>query len=84
MVCKFIQIICNIRSNFKGFWSASFNFGNFVGPTFAGFIVETSGFRNTSMIFFTIYVIMFVADVFDLVQHIRRNRRKSDYEALSD
>ena len=43
-------------------WSSTFYFGNFVGPTAAGFIVENYGFKSTTLIFFGLYVFIIILD----------------------
>ena len=50
----------------SGMWTTSFYLGNFVGPTTAGFLVESLGFRVTTMAFFAIYLAMAVVDAVDL------------------
>ena len=47
-------------------WSSSFYFGNFVGSTVAGIMVESFGFRQTSVLFFSLYIIVIVVDSCEL------------------
>ena len=35
-----------------GIWLSAFSLGNCVGPTFAGFLVQSAGFPSTTIIFF--------------------------------
>ena len=46
-----------------GSWQASFYFGNFVGPTIAGFLVNYFGFRMTGFIFAVSCAFMAVVDL---------------------
>jgi hypothetical protein len=39
-------------------WSASFYLGNFLGPTVAGFLVEAYGFRQSTVVFFSILIVI--------------------------
>ena len=65
-----------------GLWAASFNFGNFVGPTASGFLVEALGFRTSTMIFFVLYIIMILADVTEYVYTVKKDCKRQDYERL--
>ena len=57
----------------SGMWSTSFYFGNFVGPTAAGFLVQDHGFRATTVLFFGLYVIFFFVDIGELIFNMRKN-----------
>ncbi len=66
-----------------GMWSASFYLGNFVGPTLAGILVESWGFRKSSLLFWCLYLIITVVDVAELVSKIRGDRgRVGQYQRL--
>jgi hypothetical protein len=52
-------------------WSSSFYFGNFVGPTVAGILVESIGFQSTTLIFFSLYIFMIVADSLELTYYLK-------------
>ena len=67
-----------------GLWSSSFYFGNFLGPTSAGLFVDSIGFRNTSMVFFALYLLMVVVDGAILLKEMARSRREGEggYEQL--
>lgn len=66
----------------SGMWSTSFYFGNFLGPTIAGFVVESVGFRATTIGFFVIYVAILVVDFFELFYNIRVRRKAAEYQQL--
>lgn len=61
---------------FTGMWSTSFYFGNFVGPTAAGFMVDEYGFRNTTMLFFAFYALFFLIDLVSLCWQMTRVEKK--------
>ncbi len=63
----------------SGLWASSFNLGNFIGPTSAGFIVEAYGFRDATFVYIWIYVIMIFVDVGVLIYECRSS---SAYEEL--
>ena len=46
-------------------WLSAFSLGNFVGPTLAGCLVQTEGFRRTTMIFFGLYAVMIIIDLIE-------------------
>jgi MFS family permease len=43
-------------------WSGSLYFGNFLGPTIAGFLVEAYGFSYTSVLYWAFYLVVLVLD----------------------
>ncbi len=47
-------------------WTFSFYVGNFVGPTAAGFVVESEGFRFASTVFCALYATMAALDAVDV------------------
>lgn len=65
-----------------GLWAASFNLGNFVGPTASGFFVESLGFRTSTMIFFGLYLLVGIVDSFELFNSMK-NDKKAKYESLT-
>ena len=52
-------------------WSSSFYFGNFVGPTVAGIIVEEYGFQSTTLIFFSLYIFIIIVDSLELTYYLK-------------
>ena len=68
---------------FTGMWNASFNLGTFIGPTAAGFMVEYWGFRNATLLFLFIYVIMFCVNLTDvLLKRSKLSKQKQNYEEI--
>jgi MFS family permease len=67
-----------------GMWSTSFYLGNFLGPTVSGFLVEAYGFRNSTVLFFSILLFILVIDVFELAYNVRmkRSTKNVNYEEL--
>ena len=65
-------------------WSTSFYLGNFLGPTVAGFLVEAYGFRNSTILFFSLLIVILVVDVFELAYNIKlkRTTKNANYEEL--
>ena len=59
-----------------GVWMSSFALGNFAGPTFAGFVVQTEGFRNTTIVFFALYVAMTVIDFIEYSSAVIKSRAR--------
>jgi len=75
----------NTSTMISGIWLSAFSLGNFVGPTIAGALVQVKGFATTTLIFFSLYALMIVIDIIDLIVEKVRNRRKnrpSDYEQI--
>ena len=71
-------------SMLAGVWLSAFSLGNFVGPTLAGFLVQTEGFRRTTTIFFGLYVVMMAVDLFEIVlMSSKRRRMAQEYESLN-
>jgi len=52
-------------------WSSSFYFGNFVGPTVAGIMVESFGFRSTTLVFFSLYLFIILVDAIELTYYLK-------------
>ena len=67
-------------------WSSSFYFGNFVGPTVAGIVVESIGFRSTTLLFFSLYIFMFMVDCCELIYTMKYVKvpQKEGYKNLDD
>ena len=65
-------------------WASSFYFGNFLGPTVAGILVDSIGFRRTSMVFFSLYLLMAAVDAAELAYRVagQRKERRKQYEQL--
>ena len=65
----------NTSTMISGIWLSAFSLGNFVGPTIAGALVQTSGFKATTLIFFGLYLVMIGIDLVDMiVSRVKRSR----------
>ena len=64
-------------------WSSSFYFGNFIGPTVAGIMVDSLGFRKTTLLFFSLYLFMLVIDSCELAYNLKFVK-KSGYTDLEE
>ena len=73
---------CGILFLSTGIWLSAFSLGNFVGPTIAGALVETEGFRNTTLIFFFLYLVMLLLDIFEAVYRKIQEARQAVYEEI--
>ena len=51
----------------SGLWSACYYFGNFIGPTIAGFIVTSYGYRIMTIFYGITYIIALISDIGVLV-----------------
>ena len=60
-----------------GMWLSGFSLGNFIGPTIAGILVEAKDFRFTSLVFFTLYLMLLVIDVFEFMKMEIIERRQA-------
>ena len=67
-----------------GIWLSAFSLGNFVGPTIAGALVQTEGFRHTTLIFFALYLVMFLLDIFEAISRKIEERRHRLYANIDD
>ena len=47
-------------------WSASFYFGNFVGPTLSGISVDVWGFKYTTLVLSAVFIFSLIVDTLDL------------------
>ena len=67
-----------------GMWSGSFYLGNFLGPTVSGFLVEAYGFRQSTVVFFSILIVILVVDIFELAYNVKmkRSNKHIQYEEL--
>lgn len=65
-------------------WLSAFSLGNFVGPTIGGCLVQTQGFRGTTLIFFCLYGLMIIVDSIEAYLSHRRNRLQDQYEELDN
>ena len=65
-----------------GIWLSAFSLGNFVGPTIAGALVESQGFRTTTLIFFILYLLMLVIDIFEAIHRKIQDSRQAVYEQI--
>jgi len=74
----------------SGVWLSAFSLGNFVGPTIAGCLVDSLstdedpdlGFRETTLVFFVLYAVMILVDIFEAMHTARRDRIRDQYENL--
>ena len=53
-------------------WSASFYFGNFVGPTASGLFVDAWGFKYTTLLLFLVYIFSLVIDSLELLYNMNK------------
>ncbi len=67
-----------------GMWSTSFYLGNFLGPTIAGFLVDAWGFRQSTVVFFSLFLVMIVVDFIELGYNIKlkRTTKSAEYQQL--
>ena len=65
-------------------WSASFFFGNFIGPTVSGFLVDAHGFEWTTMVFFGLYGFILLVDVCELSYNVKKSQDSLTYERVTD
>ena len=65
-------------------WSSSFYFGNFLGPTLAGVLVESSGFRQATILYWALYLVFGVIDVCELTYNVKNkiSAKSSEYETM--
>ena len=63
-----------------GLWLSGFSFGNFVGPTIAGALVQAKGFRFTTVVFFILYLMMLWIDAFEFIKMEIQERRQTQFE----
>jgi MFS family permease len=63
-----------------GMWSTSFYLGNFLGPTIAGFLVEAWGFRQATVLFFSLFLVMIFVDIIELLYNIKQNKKATNTE----
>ena len=64
-------------------WSASFYFGNFVGPTASGLFVDNWGFKYTTLLLFVVFIISIIIDCLELLYQIRKSFTYSPQEYLT-
>ena len=68
-----------------GLWTASFHLGNFTGSTVSGFLVQSLGFRGSSVIFLCLYSVMFVIDGVYFLKHFGKVKMKRfEYEDMKN
>ena len=53
-------------------WSASFYFGNFVGPTASGIFVDAWGFKYTTLLLFLVYILSLIIDSLELLYNMKK------------
>eukprot|EP00095_Tigriopus_kingsejongensis_P001693 maker-scaffold3251_size9521-snap-gene-0.1 protein:Tk01693 transcript:maker-scaffold3251_size9521-snap-gene-0.1-mRNA-1 annotation:"chromaffin granule amine" len=66
----------------SGLWSTSFYFGNFIGPTLGGFLVEYFSFAGATYIYLGLYIFMFFVDGTTFLLTQRTRRRAKEYVEL--
>ena len=66
----------------SGMWSSSLYFGNFVGPTLAGFLVEAKGFSRASVTYWALYVVVLIVDCVAVVYNYKKRSSKTEYQSI--
>ena len=66
----------------SGWWASSFHLGNFIGPTIAGFLVESIGFRATSFVYLLFFATMAIIDLGFVVKKVLEKNHVA-YQALN-
>ena len=66
----------------SGCWSTSFYFGNFLGPTMAGFLVEHLGFRDAILVFQGLIALAVVVDLYEFCYGYERKRTNTNNGAV--
>jgi len=72
----------NTSTMISGIWLSAFSLGNFVGPTIAGALVQTEGFKRTTLMFFALYAIMIFIDIVDIVLTRMKQKRRNRYDHI--
>ena len=73
----------NIRKTYiLGVWTLSFFLGSAVGSTLSGFLVDAYGFEWTTVVFFAIYCIILVVDVFELLCNFKPSTYEPSYKRV--
>ena len=62
-----------------GLWSASLYSGMFLGPTFAGILVDKYGFRSSTVVFLLFYCIGLALDLLELIK-LSNMKKNVDYK----
>ena len=65
-------------------WSASFYFGNFVGPTASGLFVDAWGFKFTTLLLFLVYIFSIVIDSLELSYNMKKLVSYNPQECLTN
>uniref|UniRef100_A0A1B6M1Z0 Major facilitator superfamily (MFS) profile domain-containing protein n=1 Tax=Graphocephala atropunctata TaxID=36148 RepID=A0A1B6M1Z0_9HEMI len=95
MVPTFMDSICSaVAAGFNddlgtygmlsGLWSASFSLGAFIGPSVAGVLYDTVGFRNGTLFVITIHSVLFVVCNCFISFEKRKNPPLNRIRLLSD
>lgn len=63
----------------SGMWSAAWYLSCFLGPTLAGILIDSFGFRQTTVIFVCCFFCILVVDVIELIQALKKSRQQ-DYQ----
>jgi MFS family permease len=69
-ILKYFSLI--LFFSISGLWTTAFYFGNFLGPTVAGVVVQTWGFRWAAALFALIYLAAAAADAFGMIHTLYR------------
>ena len=56
--------------------------GNFVGPTLAGFLVESMGFREAILVFLVLFAFAVLLDLYELFVGFERKAKTEILEPL--
>ena len=65
---------------FSGVWGISFNMGGFIGPSAFGAIVESIGYRYSTLIFVVVFALMAIMNFIDAMS--QRSVKKMEYKPL--
>ena len=83
MICYNHDPYINIRNKYVlGVWTLSFFLGSAVGSTLSGFLVDAYGFEWTTVVFFAIYCIILVVDVFELLCNFKPSMYEPSYKRV--
>ena len=79
---RVFEFVKKFYFGFIGMWSASFYFGNFVGPTTSGILVDAWGFKFTTVVLFGVYLFSVIVDCLELLYQTRNSFKDSQHKYL--
>ena len=79
---RVFEFVKKFYFGFIGMWSASFYFGNFVGPTTSGILVDAWGFKFTTVVLFVVYLFSVIVDCLELLYQTRNSFKDSQHKYL--